>query len=148
NQRAVYIWRLGQALDSTSCPPDNWVDCAIEYIRENRKPGEPDDNKGSHGPSKPCELVLTIPAWRPAPNERREKQQMASEVLSEFRSYGYEDVRRIIVRDFALDDPDLWAYIVDRNGRGEVLGCRFERERQPHCGWHMFGQAPVKELKR
>jgi len=94
-----------------------------------------------------CEFVLAVPPWRPSP-DGAEKLRLARELLDEFRSFGYTDARKILIRDFNINDPDILAYIVNNEGDIEFQGCNFSRETKPHCGWHMFGQSPLASVKK
>ncbi len=83
-----------------------------------------------------CRFVLQVPSW--APSLAVQKGQ----VLAELRHFGYEDAKRIVVRDFNLDDPGITAYLTDQGGEHLFQGCRFTSQATPHCAWHIFGQAP------
>ena len=93
-----------------------------------------------------CEYVLNVPRWEPS-SDGPEKRRVAAELLEEFQSFGYGDARRIIIRDFNLDDPDITAYIVSRRGE-EVSGLHVHPQQKTHCAWHMFGQSPRSGLKQ
>ena len=79
---------------------------------------------------------------------RAKKREVAAEVLKELHAFGYTELASVYVRDFNLDDPEIQAYIVKRNGDPHLLGCHFNVGVKPYCTWHRFGQASPEELKR
>jgi hypothetical protein len=93
-----------------------------------------------------CDFTLNVPRWEPSPDSL-EKRRIAAELLREFRSFGYGDAKRIVVRDFNLDDPEITAYIIGRRRREDFQGCTFSRDETPHCSWHRFGQSPLSSLR-
>ena len=66
----------------------------------------------------------------------------------ELLGFGYTDPKEIYARDFNLDDPEIDFYIVDSDEMPEFQGCDFSLVESPHCGWHLYGQAPLDALKR
>lgn len=83
--------------------------------------------------------------WHPSPDSPL-KRRLAAELLKEIMPPGL-NLKAVYVRDFNVDDPDLLFYYIDAAGHGSLQGCYFDASRQPHCGWHMFGQAPVERLR-
>jgi hypothetical protein len=95
-----------------------------------------------------CELALEIPAWQPSPDDAP-KRKIATDLLKELQGFGYADAKAIYIRDFNVNDSDIWAYIVTRNNGSDFQGCSFDAKRTPHCeGWHRFGQTPLDWLKQ
>jgi hypothetical protein len=136
DQRLVYIVRSGAPVDASSCPAGpEWTKCAA------REAGLKDSEVGSV-----CEASLGVPQWRPSP-ESPAKRSLALEVLQELMKFGYENPKAVYAADFNIDDPELLLDIVDRDGRDHLQGCHFDATRRPHCGWHLFGQGSVDQLR-
>jgi hypothetical protein len=150
----VWIFDPNSVQTEANCSSDAlWIDCAI-YEGRHADEARPvlQGNEVFHYPPAGvtptvCEYVLDVPRWVPSPDSA-EKRRLAADLLHEFQSFGYRDARRITIRDFNFDDPEITAYIVSRRGEEEFQGCTFTRDKTPHCAWHMFGQAPRSGLKR
>jgi hypothetical protein len=146
----VYVYREGQPILTTSCRADSsWSQCAEEsvaFIATSVMPQTPTTN-----PNLPikggCDLSMTVEAWRPSPDNAT-KRRLAAELLKEVTDRWGSDIETVYVGDFNVDDPDLLFDVIDAEGRDNLQGCFFDASRQPHCGWHMFGQSPVESLKR
>ncbi|MGA2712490.1 MAG: hypothetical protein ABSG41_05230 [Bryobacteraceae bacterium] len=147
-QPLVYTYREGISVTVDSCPFDSWMQCGEERLEERaRAQGLSDRAAGqSTEVERSCDLSITIPVWRPSPDSPL-KRKLAADLLDEIMPPD-SDFRAVYVRDFNVEDPDVMFYYVDAEGRDSFQGCRFDASRQPHCGWHMFGQAPVESLKR
>lgn len=144
-QPLVYSYREGAGVRVDSCPADSWMQCAENRLEERaRAQGLSSHTDGRTGRN--CHLSITFPAWRPSPDTPL-KRKLAAELLNEIMPPD-SDFKAVYVRDFNLNDPDLLFYYIDSEGRDSFQGCYFNASRQPHCGWHMFGQAPVESLKR
>ena len=138
-----------------NCPPDpSWIDCAVYLSTQANAPSRVvyDGEKTLKYPpsgvaASECEFVLHVPRWEPS-RDSPEKREMARQILGELRHFGYEDAKKIVIRDFNVQDPDITAYITDQSGRHLFQGCAFSRDLVPHCGWHMFGQSPLAGLRR
>jgi len=86
-----------------------------------------------------------IPAWIPSPNDQR-KKQIGRELRSEIEAL-YQDAEEIVVRDFNLMDNDITIYVKTSDGE-YFQGCDFHANIEPHCGWHLFGQAPLSRIRK
>ncbi len=154
--RPVWIFDASAEVSGpgANCPLDpSWIDCAVYLGKHANEPlpvvqGNEELHypaAGGHAPV--CEFTLDVPKWEPSPDSP-EKRTVASELLSEFKSFGYGDAREIVIRDFNLGDPEITAYITEADGTHQFQGCGFTRNHTPHCSWHMFGQAPISSLRK
>jgi hypothetical protein len=129
-----------------------WIDCAVYLSNHaNDRLSVVYGSEEFHYPPagvapSVCEFTLHVPRWEPSPDSA-EKRRLAAELLAEFQGFGYGDAKRIVIRDFNLEDPEITALISLQAGE-EFQGCRFSREKSPHCEWHLFGQAPLSSLRR
>jgi len=143
--RRVYVVTYGKPVFATPCPPgSNWARCALDSFQGFY--GQKGAGTRAIPVGRTCDLFITVPRWRPSPNDAT-KRKLASEVLQELEKFGYGHARTIYVRDFNINDPQLQFFIVDQNGQQVVQGCDFNAQVTPHCEWHLFGQAPVEQLK-
>lgn len=146
SERRVYVLSQGKPIFPTACPENSeWVRCAEVSFQQFYRRELADQ------PALPvklmCDLSINVPQWRPSPNDAQ-KRELASDVLKELINSGYHDAKEIYARDFNVHDPKLEFLIIDRNGHEAVQGCDFDAEKTPHCAWHLFGQAPIKQLKK
>jgi hypothetical protein len=150
----VPVLAISESQTVTSIVP-SWIDCAVYLSAHADDPpfsvvvsGEDELKYPPSGVNaSECEFVLHVSRWEPSPDSP-EKRKMAHDILSELRAFGYRDAKRIVVRDFNLEDPDITAYIIDKAGGHTFQGCSFSREASPHCTWHLFGQSPLWALRR
>lgn len=138
--RIVYVIPEGRRISSMSCPEaEDWVGCVVRGMPQEFPSGSA---------SAACSTQIDVPTWR-ASAATPAKKRLAAELVQELMSgAGYSDPKAIYVRDFNMDDPELLFYIVDAEGKDNLQGCHFDASQHPHCGWHLFGQAPVEKLKR
>jgi hypothetical protein len=138
-----------------NCPLDaTWIDCAV-YLSSHANEPAPvvrGDEKFRYPAAKltpvVCEFVLDVPKWEPSPDSP-EKRRLALELLTELQQFGYKDARAIVIRDFNVNDPDVTAYVMGKDGKEDFQGCSFNAASSPHCwAWHMFGQSPVAGLRQ
>jgi hypothetical protein len=95
-----------------------------------------------------CELILEVPAWRSSADDSK-KRKLAADVLKELQQFGYAEAKVIYIRDFNIDDPDIWAYIIAQDGSPDFRGCSFDAKQVPHCqGWHRLGQTSLDWLRQ
>lgn len=69
-------------------------------------------------------------------------------MLQELLNFGLRNPKKVYVRNFNVNDPDLWFYIVDANGASSIQRCSFNAGLHPRCAWHEFGQAEINQLKQ
>lgn len=148
----VYIYVPQRRLDVISCPANaTWVNCVADWVRNPQGGIVSGSEKGHSTAAAPnvstCEFTLQVPAWKPSAEDER-KKKLAAEILQELRDFNYNDARAVYIRDFNLDDPDIWIYVITREGSPAFQGCSFDPMRSPHCGWHLFGQSPLDSLKQ
>jgi hypothetical protein len=154
---AVHIFEGSQELPGLTCPAGPmWVNCVADWVLNPHKDegkvvygNQPPPRYTAPAPKEPtCEYVLDVPQWKPSPDDEV-KARRATEIFRELQDFGYSDSKEIHIRDFNLNDPEIEAYIVERDGTREFQGCTFDAARFPHCcEWHGFGQSPVDLLRR
>jgi|SRR5579883_664959 hypothetical protein len=147
DSRPVYVYEPGKEMRGyLTCPPDAaWISCVADWLRSTQTAIV---SRGEQLKGPTCELTVDVPAWRPSP-DNRQKRELAGDLLKEIRGFGYADAKAIYIRDFNVNDPDIWAYIITHSGNSEFQACSFNSRRTPHCqGWHGFGQTPVDWLKQ
>jgi len=140
----VYVFREGERLLANSCPVDaNWTICAQQSFASFSH----SKKQESYSAEPTCDLVVNVPKWSPTPNGPR-KREVASRVLHELIELTGSAPRAVFVRDFNVNDPELQFLIVGANADETVQGCHFDADLHPLCIWHLFGQSPVKQIKK
>jgi hypothetical protein len=147
-QHAVYAFDPNRIIEPIPCKDDaNWIECANDWISDIDQYEPPEKRSPAttvQGP--PCEYNLDIPQWKPS-EDNQLKRQFAADILRELLPGGMRGYRSVFVRDFNLNDPNIDFYLINARGNSEFRGCNFDRTRQPHCVWHLYGQAPLDSLK-
>jgi len=139
NFRMAYVFGEGGFEVGTSCPGDlDWAVCA-ERLAE---------DEGLGNIAQTCSATIdvrAIPVWKPSP-DGEQKRRLADELRHEIEAQ-WKGAREIVIRDFNLKDPEITIYV--RTPDGEYFqGGSFHVLREPHCGWHLFGQAPYSSLRK
>jgi hypothetical protein len=122
-----------------SCPvTENWRACIDEFAGV------------EHGadPIRTCTTTINvgaIPRWRPSPNDQK-KKQMADEIRREIEAT-WGVASEIVIRDFNLKDNQITIFSKRPDGV-YYQGCGFYATREPHCQWHLFGQAPLSSIRK
>lgn len=146
SSRLAYVVAKGKRMFVTPCPADSkWTQCAQESFQSFY--GRESPNQRILPVERTCDLFVTVPKWRPSPNDAQ-KKKLGSEVLEEFVKFGYHQAKEIYVRDFNINDPELDFYAISANGEQSVHGCDFSSEYTPHCEWHKFGQVPIEQIRK
>lgn len=71
-KRLVYVFREGRPLLGTSCPANSgWIQCAQSQFENFAR--HPDANAPVLPATRSCDLRITIPKWRPSPNDAYKK---------------------------------------------------------------------------
>jgi hypothetical protein len=86
-----------------------------------------------------------LPEWKPSPDTLA-KRKVAAEVLEQFTLGKTADLKSAYVRDFNLSDAGLDIYFLYKNGEVIVQGCSFHANKNPHCIFHLYGQAPLQPI--
>lgn len=138
--RLAYVFEGGGLRGGGTCPVQkDWRECLRSFVKSEDVSGAADV----------CEIsidVRSIPAWQPSPDSEA-KRRVASELRSEIEGR-WPGARKIVIRDFNLEDNQLTMYV--KTADGDVYqGCGFDSAKAPHCeGWHLFGQAPVSQIRK
>lgn len=143
----VYAYRPSAGIDTFSCRPHDWQNCVREYARSAEGREAVQERSSAQTTVQTCQFTLSVPPWMPSPDDAA-KRKVAAEILGEVRkSLAVSRPKTIWLRDFNLDDPEIWMYITTSR-YSTPQGCSFDRARIPHCNWHMFGQTPEDWLRR
>jgi len=137
--RKIYIFGPAGFQGWDTCPVEkNWQGCISDFAGP----------EGSNQVARTCAVVVdlhAIPPWRASPNDEK-KRRVAAELRREIEAK-WPGVRKIVIRDFNLKDPQITMYLRMPDG-DYYQGCGFYSARTPHCeGWHLFGQAPLSEIR-
>jgi len=143
----VYAYRPKAEIVMLSCRPQDWQNCVREYARSAEGREAVRERSSAQTTVQTCQFTLSVPPWMPSPDNAA-KRKVAAEILGEIRKYlAVRHPKTIWLRDFSLDDPDIWMYITTSAYSG-LQGCSFDRARIPHCNWHLFGQTPQDWLRK
>jgi hypothetical protein len=136
-ERMTYVFSDG-LIGGGTCPvAQDWKECLQRFVDVATPPRT----------SQICSITIDtrrIPPWTPSPNDEV-KKQIAEELKQEIET-SFEGAEEIVIRDFNLLDPQITAYIKMPDG-DYFQGCGFHSTSKPHCVWHLFGQAPISQIR-
>ena len=139
--RPIYVYLGPRRMTIANCPPSGrWADCALSELNKETGPSAAGENHPSPD-GEPCRFELTVPRWAPSPNDAR-KRELASFLLAELQKVWASEYKRIVFRDFNVNDPDFEILITDNDGELETNACRLDGDISIHCRWHLFGTVP------
>jgi hypothetical protein len=137
--RMAYVFGEDGLRGGGTCPADqNWKECVqqstgVEY---------------ANNVAQTCTTTIdlrAIPAWKPSPDDSK-KRQIADELRREIEAK-WRGAQEIVIRDFNLKDNQITIYVKMPDG-DYFQGCGFHAMREPHCGWHLFGMAPLSSIRK
>jgi hypothetical protein len=135
----TYLFGADGPYGGGSCPvTKNWRTCIEDFA------GAEHDTD----PIRTCTTTINlraIPAWRPSPNSQK-KKQMADELRREIEAK-WGVASEIVIRDFNLKDNQITIFLKMPDSV-YYHGCGFYATREPHCQWHLFGQAPLSSIRK
>lgn len=142
--RLVYAFDNGKMRGRATCPSSkDWRACVAELA------GSTAGANPRHEQVQTCETTLdvsSIPQWQPS--AMSSKKMVILQALRRQAESKYADLKRVVIRDFNLNDNQILMYI-QTSGAEYYQACSLDSNQAPFCDhWHLFGQAPVKAIRR